>query len=89
VARLTYQPAVTGTQQFAASYPGGPAAGQASASVGVLVTSAHSPYSPSPGKPFAAIGRALDGVLVAAVLLILITLAVQVERVRRVCRAGR
>jgi len=26
---------------------------------------------------------------VAAVLLILITLAVQVERVRRVCRAGR
>jgi len=54
-----------------------------------LVTSAHSPYSPAPGKPFAAIGRALDGVLVTAVLLILITLAVQVERVRRVCRAGR
>jgi hypothetical protein len=89
VARLTYQPAVTGAQRFVASYPGGPAAGQASASVGVLVTSAHSPYSPAPGKPFAAIGRALDGVLVTAVLLILITLAVQVERVRRVCRAGR
>ena len=89
VARLTYQPAVTGAQRFVASYPGGPAAGQASASVGVLVTSAHSPYSPAPGKPFAAIGRALDGVLLTAVLLILITLAVQVERVRRVCRAGR
>jgi molybdopterin-containing oxidoreductase family membrane subunit len=89
LARLTYQPAVTGAHRFVASYPGGPAAGQASASVGVLVTSAHSPYSPAPGKPFAAIGRALDGVLVTAVLLILITLAVQVERVRRVCRAGR
>jgi len=57
--------------------------------VGVLVTSAHSPYSPAPGKPFAALGRALDGVLLTAVLLILITLAVQVGRVRRVCRAGR
>ena len=89
VARLTYRPAVTGAQRFVASYPGGPAAGQASASVGVLVTSAYSPYSPAPGKPFAAIGRALDGVLLTAVLLILITLAVQVERVRRVCRAGR
>src|SRR5215475_12062512 len=89
VARLTYQPAVTGTQRFAASYPGGPAAGQAHATVGVLVTSAHSPYSPAPGKPFAAVGRVLDGVLLTAVLLILITLAVQVERVRRVCRAGR
>ena len=89
VARLTYQPAVTGTQRFVASYPGGPAAGQASASVGVLVTSAHSPYSPAPGKPFAAIGKALDGVLLTVVVLILITLVVQVERVRRVCRAGR
>src|SRR5262249_27760434 len=38
VARLTYQPAVTGTQRFVASYPGGPAAGQAHASVGMLVT---------------------------------------------------
>ncbi len=89
VARLTDQPAVTGPQRFVATYPGGPAAGQASASVGVSVTSAHSPYRPAPAKPFAGIGKALVGVLLTAVVLILITLAVQVERVRRVCRAGR
>ncbi len=88
VARLTDQPAVTGTQRFVATYPGGPKAGRASASVGVVVTTAHSPYRPAPPKPFASIGKTLVGVLLATLALILITLAVQVERVRRACRAG-
>jgi Ni/Fe-hydrogenase subunit HybB-like protein len=88
VARLTDQPAVTGTQRFVATYPGGPQAGRASASVGVMVTTAHSPYRPAPPKPFAGIGKALVGVLLGALALILLTLAVQVERVRRACRAG-
>jgi hypothetical protein len=78
-----------GTQRVVATYPGSPAAGQASTSVGVPVTSAHSPYRPVPAKPFASIGKALVGVLLTAVVLILITLAVQVVHVRRVCRAGR
>ena len=88
VARLTDQPAVTGMQRFGATYPGGPNAGQAAASAGVLVTTAHSPYQPPPAKPFASFGKALVGVLLAILALILLTLAIQVERVRRVCRAG-
>ncbi len=88
VARFTDQPAVTGMQRYVAAYAGGPKAGPASASAGVMVTSAHSPYQPPPAKPFAGIGKVLVGVLLAALALILITLAVQFERVRRVCRAG-
>ena len=88
MAQLTDQPAVTGTQRFVATYPGGPKAGRASASAAVAVTTAHSPYRPAPPKPFAGIGKALVGVLLAALALILITLAIQVERVRRACRTG-
>ena len=88
MAQLTDQPAVTGTQRFVATYPGGPKAGRASASAAVAVTTAHSPYRPAPPKPFAGIGKALVGVLLAALALILITLAIQIERVRRACRTG-
>jgi len=88
VVQLTDQPAVTGTQRFVAAYPGSPKAGQASAGVSVVVTTAHSPYRPAPPKPFAGIGKALVGVLLVGLALILITLAAQLERVRRVCRAG-
>ena len=88
VARLIDQPAVTGLQRYVAAYAGGPKAGPASASAGVVVTTARSPYQPPPPKPFAGIGKALVGVLLAALALILLTLAIQFERVRRVCRAG-
>ena len=88
VARLTDRPAVTGMQRYVAAYPGGPKAGQASASVGVVVTTAHSPFQPNPPKPFASIGKTLVGVLLGALALILITLVTQLERVRRACRAG-
>jgi molybdopterin-containing oxidoreductase family membrane subunit len=88
VARLTDQPAVTGMQRYVASYAGGSAAAQASASTGVTVTTAHSPYRPAPAKPFAGIGKGLVGVLLVALALILLTLAIQLERVRRACRAG-
>lgn len=88
VARLTDQPAVTGPQRFVATYPGGSQAGRASASVSVVVTTAHPPFQPNPPKPFASIGKALVGVLLGAVALILITLVAQFERVRRACRAG-
>jgi hypothetical protein len=75
-------------QRFVAAYSGGPQAAAASAGVNVMVTTAHSPFQASPPKPFAGIGRALVGVLLTAVMLILLTLIVQVERVRRACRAG-
>jgi len=88
-AQLTDRPAVTGTQRFVAAYSGGPSAGAASAGINVNVTTAYPPFQASPPKPFASIGKALVGVLLAAVMLILLTLIVQVERVRRACRAGR
>jgi len=88
-AQLTDRPAVTGTQRFVAAYSGGPSAGAASAGINVNVTTAYPPFQASPPKPFASIGKALVGVLLSAVMLILLTLIVQVERVRRACRAGR
>jgi hypothetical protein len=88
-AQFTDRPAVTGTQRFVAAYSGGPLAGAASAGVNVKVTTAYSPFQVSPPKPFAGIGKALVGVLLSAVMLILLTLIIQVERVRRACRAGR
>ena len=53
-----------------------------------LLLAAHSPFQASPPKPFAGIGKALVGVLLTAMALILLTLIAQVERVRRACRAG-
>ena len=88
-AQLTDRPAVTGTQRFVAAYSGGPSAGAASAGTNVKVTTAYAPFQASPPKPFAGIGRVLVGVLLTAVMLILLTLIIQVERVRRACRAGR
>lgn len=87
-AQLTDRPAVTGTQRFVAAYTGTPRAGAASAGVNVTVTSAHAPFQVSPPKPFAGLGKVLVGVLLTAVTLIVLTLLVQLERVRRVCRAG-
>jgi len=87
-AQLTDRPAVTGTQRFVAAYSGGPSAGASSAGINVMVTTAHSPFRVSSPKPFAGIGKALVSVLLTAVLLILLTLIIQVERVRRACRAG-
>ena len=88
-AQLTDRPAVTGTQRFVAAYSGGPPAGAASAGTNVKVTTAYPPFQTSPPKPFADIGKALVGVLLSAVILILLTLIIQVERVRRACRAAR
>jgi hypothetical protein len=88
IARLTDRPAVTGTQRFVAAYTGGPQAKAASAGINVKVTTAYSPFQPSPPKPFTGIGKVLVGVLLSAVTLILLTLIIQVERVRRACRAG-
>ena len=88
VARLAGHPAATGRQQFVASYPGGTQAASASARVSVVVTTARTTIQTSPPKPFAGLGKVLAGVLLTAVALILITLAIQVERVRRACRAG-
>jgi Ni/Fe-hydrogenase subunit HybB-like protein len=88
IAQLTDHPAVTGTQRFVAAYSGGPSAAAASAGINVTVTTARSPFQPSPPKPFAGIGKVLVGVLLTAVTLILLTLIIQVERVRRACRAG-
>lgn len=61
---------------------------QASATVAVHVTTARSPYQPSRGTAFAGIGKALAGVLLTAVALILLTALAQVERVRQASRAG-
>ncbi|MGE5292608.1 MAG: NrfD/PsrC family molybdoenzyme membrane anchor subunit [Micromonosporaceae bacterium] len=88
VAQLTSHPAVTGTQRFVATYTGGPQAAAASANVSVRVTGAHPAFQVSPPKPFAGIGKVLVTVLLAAVTLIVVTLLLQVERVRRVCRTG-
>jgi molybdopterin-containing oxidoreductase family membrane subunit len=87
-ARLTDQPTVTGTKRFVVSYAANPKAEPVSAHVDVVVTTAHPQYQPAPAKPFADIGKTLVGVLLATVALVLLTLAVQVERVRRACRAG-
>src|SRR5262249_60568056 len=73
-AQLTDRPAVTGTQRFVAAYSGGPPARAASAGTNLKVTTAYPPFPTSPPKPFAAIGKALVGVLLSAVILILLTL---------------
>src|SRR5262249_60954760 len=88
-AQLTDRPAVTGTQRFVAAYSGGPRAGPASARTNVKVTTAYPPFQASPPKPFAGIGKALVGVLLSAVMLILATLLHPVERLPPACRAGR
>lgn len=87
-AQLTAQPTVTGVSRFVATYIAAPKAAPASASVDVFVTTARSKYRPAPTRPFAGIGNALVGVLLATAALVLLTLAVQVERVRRACRAS-
>src|SRR5262249_53164974 len=88
-AQLTDRPAVTGTQRFVAAYSGGPPAGAASARTNVKVTTAYPPFQTSPPKLFATIAMALGGVLLSAGILIRLTLIIQVERVRRACRAAR
>ncbi len=87
-ATFTDRPAQAGSQQFAAGYAGGPAAAKATAIITVAVAVGHPTYVPTPPKPFAGAGRVLVVVLMVAVLLILATLLIQLERVRRVCRAG-
>lgn len=87
-AQLTYQPTVTGAQQFTAKYAGGDTAGPATAATSINVTVAHSPYQPAPRKPLAVVGQATVAALLTIVLLVWLTLALQIVRVRRACRAG-
>ncbi|HCU92450.1 MAG TPA: hypothetical protein DHU96_06775, partial [Actinobacteria bacterium] len=87
-ARLTYHPTVTGAQRFAARYTGGPTAGPATANTTITVTTAHSAYQPAPQKPLASVGKATVAVLLTIVALVWVTLALQVTRVRRACRAS-
>lgn len=86
-AQLSYQPTVTGTQQFTAKYAGGDTAGPATATTSITVTTAHSPYQPAPRKPLAVVGQATVAALLTIVVLVWLTLALQIVRVRRACRA--
>lgn len=88
-AELAYRPTVTGPQKFAAKYSGSSTAGAAAARTTVSVTSAQSAYRPAPPKPLAGLGKITVGVLLMIVVLIWLTLAVQIIRVRRACLAGR
>jgi len=85
VARLKYQPTVTGPQGFAAGYTAG-AAKPVTSTATVNVTAARSRYHPAPAKPLASVGNVLVLVLFAIVAAIWLTLVAQIWRVRRVCR---
>ena len=85
VARLKYQPKVTGRQQFVATYTAGGAKPVTSGTT-VAVTVARSAYHPAPAKPLASVGNTLVVVLFAIVAAIWLTLVAQIWRVRRVCR---
>ncbi len=87
-ATLTDHPAVAGPQTFVAKVAGTPSVGAASARADVRVVHATSKYQPAAAKPLADLGRGLVAVLLATVAAVLLTLLVQVERVRRACRAG-
>jgi molybdopterin-containing oxidoreductase family membrane subunit len=87
VARLTYQPKVTGPQGFAASYTAG-AAKPVTSTATVNVTAARSGYHPAPAKPLASVGNVLVLVLFSIVAAIWLTLVAQIWRVRRVCRVA-
>ncbi len=89
IAHVTDQPTTTGLDHFLAKYTTGPDAAPISGAVDVQVTTAHPVFQPGTAKPFSGIGKALVVVLLATVMLILLTLMVQVERVRRACRSGR
>src|SRR6266568_1730796 len=88
-AELAYRPTVTGPQKFAAKYAGSSAAGAATARTTVSVTSAQPAYRPAPPKPLAGLGKITVGVLLMIVVLLWLTLAVQIIRVRRACRVSR
>ena len=87
LAALTYQPKVTGSQGFAATYtaPGGKPVTSAAT---VAVTVAQSAYHPAPAKPLASVGKVLVIALFAIVAAIWLTLVAQIWRVRRVCRGA-
>src|SRR6266702_560019 len=88
-AELAYRPTVTGPQKFAAKYAGSSTAGAATARTTVSVTSAQPAYRPAPPKPLAGLGKITVGVLLMIVVLLWLTLAVQIIRVRRACRVSR
>ena len=93
IARLTlggdvdhlYKPTAVGPQEFVATYTA-PGATPVTSGTTVNVTVARSAYHPAPAQPLAAVGHVLVWVLFAIVAAIWLTLAVQVLRVRRVCR---
>jgi Ni/Fe-hydrogenase subunit HybB-like protein len=87
-AKLAYRPTVAGPQKFVAKYAGSASAGAATAKTTVNITSAQSAYRPAAPKPLAGLGKITVGVLLMIVALIWLTLAAQVVRVRRACRAG-
>ncbi|HEX5994546.1 MAG TPA: hypothetical protein VFY84_05330, partial [Jiangellales bacterium] len=84
-----YRPTATGPQEFFASYAAAADAEPIMASTIVDVTVAVSPYRPAAPKPLASVGKGMVGVLLAIVVAVWLTLAAQVWRVRRVCRAPR
>jgi Ni/Fe-hydrogenase subunit HybB-like protein len=87
-AELAYRPTVTGPRKFVAKYGGSSTAGAASAKTTVTITTAHSAYRPAPQKPLAGLGKITVGVLLTTVVLIWLTLAIQIIRVRRACQAS-
>jgi len=95
IARLTlggdvdhlYRPTADGPQEFVATHAVA-GAQPVSSSTTVNVTIGRSAYHPAPAKPLAGVGHVLVVVLFAIVAAIWLTLAIQVWRVRRVCRGS-
>jgi len=95
IARLTlggdvdhlYRPTANGPQEFVATHAVA-GAQPVSSSTTVNVTIGRSAYHPAPAKPLAGVGHVLVPALFAIVAAIWLTLAIQVWRVRRVCRGS-
>jgi hypothetical protein len=82
----SYKPTTVGPQEFQASAASKVDGEPVTSSSTVNVTVAESAYEPSEPKPLAAMGHVLVFVLFGIVASIWLTLAIQVVRLRRVCR---
>jgi Ni/Fe-hydrogenase subunit HybB-like protein len=85
-AEVTYKPTAKGSQKYAVSTVVKGDEKAVTANTTVNVTVAQSAYHPAPVKPLGQVGRVLVIVLFAIVASIWLTLAIQVLRLRRVCR---
>jgi Ni/Fe-hydrogenase subunit HybB-like protein len=88
LAKLIFQPKVVGPQAFAATYAATAGEKPVVSNATVNVTVAKSIYKPAPEKPLAGVGKGLVVALFIIVAAVWLTLATQVWRVRRVCRAA-